>query len=118
MVEKSCLHDYPPDGICHGSDSDGVKTIDTMDKVAKPIYQYTGTKSTNILVYTDRLYNNLLYINIIHTSILYTNILYIPIYYIPIYYVPIYYIPIYYIPIYYIPIYYIPIYYILYTNIF
>jgi len=33
MLSNKCFVNYSDDGICHGSDEDGVKTIDSMEKV-------------------------------------------------------------------------------------
>jgi len=33
MVDNQCMPEYPPDGVCLGDHSDGVKTLDSMEKV-------------------------------------------------------------------------------------
>ena len=35
LIDNQCLPQYPDDGICYGQDSDGLKSITSMDQVSK-----------------------------------------------------------------------------------
>jgi hypothetical protein len=35
MTRNECLPRYPDDGLCHGDDADGVKVIDSLEKVGR-----------------------------------------------------------------------------------
>ena len=37
LIDNQCLPQYPDDGICYGQDSDGLKSITSMDQVRSEI---------------------------------------------------------------------------------
>ena len=49
FLNNQCFSEYPRDGICYGTDDDGVKSLTSLDQVFHDNLKQTYTNNENVL---------------------------------------------------------------------